>query len=604
MTEERDNNDWHKLPACVLEFLQQLLQRMRYRRKVREDVQAELLAHFEDELKDCTNDSQKQQKAQRLINDFGDVKMLAILLRRAKKRCRPLWRTIVARTFQTIGIFILCFIVYVVWFFSGKPVISTNYVAELNRIVRPAADEPLNAAPLYTEAIELYKKGVSDDFLLFFAKNHQAIVDKRFPYRVEEIAEEINELFSDRNSVNFQEKRQDVQDQVSKIYQRLLGENYNELTVEQKDIIRRWIQEHDDALELVIEGSRKPHCWRTYQSGAENPDVMMGILLPDLSEFKGFARALRFRALSNAEQGRYEKAFDDLKACYRLGQHQRGDKTLIEQLVGLAIEAMSVGTVRDIVSSYEIGPAILAEVQHSIEQIIAEDDFIISFKVEKLCMYDEIQRCFTYDRFGKGHLYLPRLNMIRAGDGGYRGESEDIIIEAFFSARFLFGHPNKEETLKTANELYGYYEKLKLKSAFQMHVEDEGKERKFEEIIKGNYFLEMFTPALWRILEINQRLPVGVNGTLTLIALLRYKADNGRYPRSLNQLVAADYLKQLPIDSFSDKPLVYRQTGDDFILYSYGPNCVDDGGKPGRDNKGRVKLWIDEGDVVFWPVPE
>jgi hypothetical protein len=137
-----------------------------------------------------------------------------------------------------------------------------------------------------------------------------------------------------------------------------------------------------------------------------------------------------------------------------------------------------------------------------------------------------------------------------------------------------------------------------------MHAKDEGKERKFEEIIKGNYFLEMFTPALWGILEINQRLPVDVNGTLTLIAILRYKADNGRYPRSLNQLVAADYLKELPIDSYSDKPLVYRQAGDDFILYSYGPNCVDDGGEPGRDSKGEVKLWIDEGDVVFWPVPE
>jgi hypothetical protein len=603
MAKERDKNDRPNLPACIVEFLQQLLKRMRYRRKVREDVQAELSAHFEDELKDCQSEQEKQQKAQKLITDFGDVKMLAILLRRAKKRCRPLWRTVVARTFQAIGIFILCFIVYVAWFFSGKPVIRTNYIAELNRIVRPAADESLNAAPLYLKAVELHKE-LSDDFLLFFAKNHQAIIDKRFPYRVEDITEEINELFSDRNTVNFQEKRQDVQDQVSKIYQRLLGEYYNELTVEQKDIILRWVSEHNDVLELVIEGSRKPHCWRTYQSGAENPDEMIGILMPDLSEFKGFARALRFRALFNAEQGRYEKAFDDLKACYRLGQHLRGDRTLIEQLVGLAIEAMSIQAVQDIVSSYEIDSAILAEVQRSIEQIVAEEDFIISFKVEKLCMYDEIQRCFTSDRFGKGHLYLPRFTKIRAGDAGYRGEPEDIIIEAFFSARFLLGHPNKEETLNTFNKVCDFYENLKQKSAFKLHIEFSRTNRRFEEIIKGNYFLEMFTPALWKVLEINQRHPTSINGTLTLIAVLRYKADKGQYPQSLSQLVVAGYLKELPVDTFSDKLLVYKQTGDDFVLYSFGTNCVDDGGKPGRDNKGNVKMWKDEGDAVFWPVLE
>ncbi|GAI85495.1 unnamed protein product, partial [marine sediment metagenome] len=87
------------LPAGAVEFIKRVLKKMRYRREVRQDVQAELTAHFEDELKDCTTDEQKQQKAQQLITNFGDLKLLAILLRRAKKRCRPLWRTIVARTF-------------------------------------------------------------------------------------------------------------------------------------------------------------------------------------------------------------------------------------------------------------------------------------------------------------------------------------------------------------------------------------------------------------------------------------------------------------------------------------------------------------------------
>jgi hypothetical protein len=116
MAKESPKTDLQNLPAPAAEFIKLVIKKMRYRRKVRADVMAELAAHFEDELKGFTNDEERQQKAPRLIDEFGDAKLLAVLLRRAKKRCRPLWRTVVARTFQTAGILILClvFLCYVV----------------------------------------------------------------------------------------------------------------------------------------------------------------------------------------------------------------------------------------------------------------------------------------------------------------------------------------------------------------------------------------------------------------------------------------------------------------------------------------------------------
>lgn len=186
----------------------------------------------------------------------------------------------------------------------------------------------------------------------------------------------------------------------------------------------------------------------------------------------------------------------------------------------------------------------------------------------------------------------------------YEGELEDFIFDALVSAPFLLMHPNKEQTLRTANAFYDYYEKLSLKTALQGHIESEDMDKKVEEFLKGNYFLNILTPAVLRVIQISHRLPVDVKGTLAMIAIFRYKADKGRYPQDLNQLLTTGYLKQLPMDSFSDKPLVYKKTEDNFMLYSIGPNFVDDGGEPGRDRKGRVKLWMDEGDVVFWPQSE
>ena len=590
------------LPAGAVKFIKRVLRKMRYRKKVRQDVQVELAAHFEDELKDCTTDEEKEQKAQQLITSFGDMKLLAVLLRRAKKRCRPLWRTIVARTFQAVGVLILCFIVYVVWFLSGKPAITTNYVAELNNMVRPVADESLNAAPLYLKAVDLHKE-LSDDFLLFFAQNQKAIVDEEFT-RFEDLAGKIDRVISNTKLWNYQEKRQDVQDEVYGIFYKFLEKKYNELTIEQRNIAERWLQEHNDALELVIEGSQRPYYWRTYESKMA-AGGMMGVLLPNLSVFRNLARSLRWRAQLRAEQGRYEDAFDDMKSCYRLGQHIRGDKTLIEQLVGIAIEALSVRTIRDIVGGYEINSTILADFQRNFEQIIADENFTISFEAEKLCMYDEIQRCFTSDRFGKGHLYLPRFRKISDLGSNYEGPGiEPFIFDLVFSVGFLFGHPNKEETLKSVNALYDYLEQLSLKTAVQRHAESDAIDDKSKELVNGNVFLLTLTPAMGRVIEIGDRVPVEVRAALTTIAIFRYNRDTGQYPQNLNQLVAAGYLKQLPIDSYSDKPLVYKKTEDNFILYSFGPDFKDDDGVSAKDSKGRARPWRDNGDTVFWPLPE
>ena len=597
--------DLRHLPRCAGEYIKLVIKKMRYRKQVRADVLAELASDFEEELKEYTGDEQKQQIARQLIEEFGDVKLLAALLRRAKKRCRPLWRTVVARTFQVIGVLILCFIFYIVWFISGKPVITTNYVAEFNKIVRPPADESLNAAPLYNKAVDL-REETSDDFLLFFAKNHQAVVDKKDQGRAKELAGKIDELFSNSNRLNLQEERQNIQDEVSGVLLRFMGKKYNELTVGQRRIAERWLQEHNDALELIIEGSRRPYYWREYETETAEGG-MIGVLMPDISDFRRLAFNLRLRAWFRAEQGRYQDASDDVKSCYRFGQHLKGDKVLIEQLVGIGIEALSVQTIRDILGEYEIDSTVLADLQDSFEQIVAGENFVLSLKAEKLCVYDEIQRCFTEDRFGGGHLYLSRISSLKSD---YQNDVMDV--ETIFSpqqwpraVKVLFAHPDKEKTRETANCFYDFWTKYYLKTPCQIKAEGIDAEKEALEIIEGNVFLQILAPIdLVRVNQIARRNKTDVHATVAVLAILRYSKDKSSFPEDLEQLISAGYLKQPPDDVFSVKPLVYRKTDDDFILYSVGPNLTDEGGEYSRDSKGRIKNWLHNGDTVFWPLPE
>lgn len=76
----------NQLPDSAIQFIENVIKRIRYRRKVRADVQAELTAHFEDELQECKTEQERQEKAEHLIAEFGDIKLLAVLMRRAKKK--------------------------------------------------------------------------------------------------------------------------------------------------------------------------------------------------------------------------------------------------------------------------------------------------------------------------------------------------------------------------------------------------------------------------------------------------------------------------------------------------------------------------------------
>ncbi|HUV42185.1 MAG TPA: hypothetical protein VMW23_10400 [Sedimentisphaerales bacterium] len=549
MNEKDNDKSFENLPACAAEFITLVIKKMRYRSKVRHEVMTELIGHFEDELKDCKSDDEKNQRVEKLINEFGDAKVLAVLLRRAKKRCRPLWRTIVARTFQTVGVLIVCLIVYAGWFFTGRPKITTNYLAHSNRLARPVADESLNAGLIYAQAAKVFEK---------------------------------------------------LPDKPSK----LLRKKYTEITDEEKDLIRQVLKDNQDTLQMVIAGTEKPYYWQKYGSDGDANELIT-VLMPNLADYRQITWALGWRAWLSAEDGRFESAFADLISCYRFGQHLRGDKSLIEQLVGIAIEALSLQATRDILSRYEVEPSALAKLQSDLENVISAGDFGISLKLERLLIYDELQRFFTDDRLGGGHLYLPRLRYLSRMDPPFiSGKDADFLDEAAQMAHILFTHPNKSQTSRSIMQLYDYCERLAAKSAAQVHSEKESLDTRIQRLATKNIFIGTFVTDIGRIITISQRSPTEVNANLVIISALRYKQQRGDYPGTLEELTAGGYLKELPMDSFSDKPLVYRKTDDGFMLYSVGQNFIDDGGQYGKDKTGEVKLWADDGDAVFWPAAQ
>ena len=90
-------------------------------------------------------------------------------------------------------------------------------------------------------------------------------------------------------------------------------------------------------------------------------------------------------------------------------------------------------------------------------------------------------------------------------------------------------------------------------------------------VAKGSNYVKMITG--YYIAQVKLDL------LLSAVALENYKAEQGSYPDSLNQLVAT-YLANIPTDPFNDfRPLYYKPATNSFLIYSVGIDKKDNKGK-------------------------
>ncbi|MDD5380156.1 MAG: hypothetical protein PHG53_00750 [Phycisphaerae bacterium] len=334
-------------------------------------------------------------------------------------------------------------------------------------------------------------------------------------------------------------------------------------------------------IEYLTEASQKPYYWIEHRAKDNN---LLEIMLPDLKNIRFCIKVLSLQTKLKAYQGQTESALQLVNVIYRIGTHFGQRKTLIEQLVGIGVGQLALNTGLQILDKTDISPQLLENFQHQIEESSHTRNPIIDFTAERMMFYDKVQRLFTDDGQGDGRLY-----------GTAFLEDPVFYVQRAFKPE-LSRQPKitRKETVELADKMYDYFDRASGKLPAELNKEHEDPDKIAAEMVKGNYLLETFAPAWGQILKTSYRLQAYTNGLLTTIALLRYKADKGEYPQSLDGLVASGYLNELPIDPFSDGPLVYKLTNSDFILYSFAADCDDDNGI--RDSKDG------NGDYVFWPV--
>jgi hypothetical protein len=528
-------NRHSELPECASEYIELVISRMRCSSKTRREVRRELTAHFADATGTC---SEGDESVEELIRGFGDAEMLAKLIKRGKKRCRPLWLRSLIVFGQVFGVLLLVTIGRVVYLAVGTCTPAVDYVKWMNDAVREGRSEDLNALPYYSEAVRLGKP----------------------------IPETLNQVCGG-------------------------GVKDKQITAEQWDEIKGFLAADTAALDALRHGAEKPSYWNVYQGREVKTgydlasQVVMGIE-PDLQGYKRLAREI-----ANLEipwllhNNRPEDALDESIVLHRFACHLGDNGMMIEQLVGIAIEAMAYETTLSIIADSDISYEKLTGIQAQLEQI-HQGSAGIDLRTETAFWYDAIQRTFTDDGKDSGRPTIKALPLaVNDVKGALRG--------------FVAGYPDRKEITKGIEKVFDKLAALNNQTPWQLKKTGFD-DSQLEKIADGQFLLKVSVPAMFRSMEIAWRARLSQRALTAVIAILRYEKQRGEYPEKLEDVVTAGYLKELPQDPYSDKPLEYKHDGESFTLYSFGPDMDDDQGRMGLKNDKPFK-WADDGDAVFWP---
>jgi len=549
-----DTGNTENLPAVAKTFIDVVIKKMRYRKKVRSEVRRELTDHFIDALRTCQTDKEKTSHAEEMITDFGDPKILAILIRRGKKRNRPLWKKAIIRPLQALGIFIVLFFLYSLWFISGKPVISTDYVTVLNKMSKPDIMEGQNAWTDYNKAIAAYIKPEG---------------------KVKEITDELK---------------------ATKIKDRL-----DKLTDEQKEIFTAWLDSNKPAWDHFVAGSKKPYAYREYgyEDGSEPEDRwLIAIMLPHLKEIRDISRLGAWHAVIDADRGDIQQALERSLALIKTGKHLKNHFILIEQLVGSAIEAIGSKAITEIISEKQVPAALLDKLNDELTSVYSTGYPMSNMDGERLFFHDCVQQIYTAGGPGGGHVIPDRLVFLTHDIG----QTEDDIIERMLAVPACIIHAGRNDIIKKGNELYDHLNTLTKYTPYQKRKNKIKRTEDFLEELSFRYSLiKTLLPAIEKVIALNYRAKAQYESLLTILAVLRYQNQTGDLPDDLGQLVQAGYLASLPDDPYGPGPLAYKKTGSTFTLYSLSNNFTDDGGKQGTNDEGEKTKWPENGDMLFWP---
>ncbi|MHB9132730.1 MAG: hypothetical protein ACYDBB_16810 [Armatimonadota bacterium] len=332
-----------------------------------------------------------------------------------------------------------------------------------------------------------------------------------------------------------------------------------------------FVEKNAQALKLLREGMKYPYR-QPPLSSPESPE-------PYLESYRQLSWLLVLEAQVKSGKGDRRGALASGLDAWQFGIEIRGGGTIVDGLMSLACTNIARRKLWSLLQDATAGEA---------QEALTRGMAITAHQLPPTELLTEEKRLFL--------AYFQE--MIDHPDKFQPGPQEELEMSDFLMLGLLL-HP---DVIRNYQQEYGRRMDSLIRTAGRLYSPGRLRWPKFNDMMAENLFTKYFDMQdKVRIKFIENDAHAAL--MLTVFALRAYQQQHGAYPKNLSALVP-EYLPELPADPFSlYATLQYRREGDRYMLYSVGPDGIDNYGKP-IDNPGalanqRYIASIDsKGDIV------
>ena len=339
---------------------------------------------------------------------------------------------------------------------------------------------------------------------------------------------------------------------------------------------------------------------RTARAVRPKPEgEVYSVLLPELGMMRQSARLLGARYALAAEEGNVDEMIASYEQLIAIAKVAKAQFTLIDHLVGIAIESLANERVREMMMLHplegekgtRLAKAILAVMDRE-QALMARVDH--AFAGERLSVLDAVEWTHTDDGSGGGVLIVTMVDLVANGTGGATSMSSLRQISGALAGLAFRGKAGTVERVNMMMEKTIATSRLPRVSREMVSIED----TMMLSLTWRDRLLSTLLPALGRSLKSQDQTDLTRLGLRTMLALELFRIREGHYPARLEELVGRD-LPMLAEDPIAGGLLRYKLLGSGvvdpsewsiptdqkqrpdtrgYLLYSVGDDGVDNGG--------------------------
>jgi hypothetical protein len=321
------------------------------------------------------------------------------------------------------------------------------------------------------------------------------------------------------------------------------------------------------------------------------PDFI-GTLVTEQQKVRGVAHLLDLDVHLQLCVGATDRACDSQRALMNAGKALGDEPVMVTTFVRIAADTMSVRSLERIIAHGELKGPQLLERQQALEEELNVPLLWTCLRGERAGIHGFLHRIETSD--------LPFSQAVAGLSGATPAPPGwwDKVSDQFAVSMVLHSHVTLLRFHTRAIEA-AKLPAAKRDAAFKemeadLRIQDGNRDRR-------QTLALMLLPAFSKVAQAEQRTQSLLACAVAGLAAERFRLQERRWPNTLDELVGAGLLKEVPIDRYDGKPLRLRRTTNGLAIFSIGPDGkyagkgLDDDADPNPPNppafRVEFRLW-------------